>query len=401
MSDAEPTYPRRWGCFRTLLWLMLLIVVVAISAPIAFHAGDRYGFERGHSVGFREGFDENEEARTLERHAGVNLALGTDTEMVLDGLDDFTPAAVPEAYDQAVNVLVRDLLRQTARAYAFETGHDRRAEEAWSEMRTRVASGQYQQLRTWHNRRTPIPGQRLSLDHHAVATDFRTIMADEACALVRELWTVSAGPDQGRPVLPGLCLVVDRELLAPWMADLLEAALARDVATSVTESETRARRTIMELATAELRIDATVRHDYESKLFEGWVFESRDVATLEVSGTGIVKSGFKLHERYTVSVDSESRVIKVTLPRAQVLSNTLVPIFQQEKEGWWTSLSSKQRNTAITALQKRVENQALEDGILQMAEERAEALVQDLYSPITALPGSPYTVEVAFEGNRE
>ena len=78
--------------------------------------------------------------------------------------------------------------------------------------------------------------------------------------------------------------------------------------------------------------------------------------------------------------------------------NTLVPTFSQEKEGWWTSLNTAQRNQAIRALQAQVEEKALDDGILAEAETRAEGLVQDLYSPITALPGSPYQVEVRFEG---
>lgn len=392
MTDSSS----RGGCAGSLLWIVALVVAAGLAFTGGYQAGDRFGYHRGHSLGFRDGYTESKEARTLERNAGVRVRLGVDSDMVLDGIQDLTPEAPPEAFDASVDEIYRALVSQTARAYPFVGGHEQRALEAWDAMRPQVVGRHYRQLRSWNQSRKPLPGMRLSLDHHAISTDFATVLKDEACAVVRELWTVSTGPDEPRPLLPGLCMVVDRELLDSLVTDLGEAALARDVQVSVSEASTHYRDTIMELATAEMRIDGVVRHSYESKIFEGWLIEQTDRTSLEVRGTGIVKSGFKMHEAYDVVVLPEEHLIRVILPRAEVLSNTLVPAFSAETEGWWTSVTTKQRNLGIQALQERVERQALEDGILDEAQTRAVGLVQDLFSPLTALPNSPYRVEVQF-----
>lgn len=395
MTDS---HERRGGCARNILWLGLLGVVGALAFTGGYQAGDQFGFHRGHALGMQEGYTESKDARTLERNAGVRVHLAVDAEAVLAGITPLESDVPPEAFGAAIDQVYRGLIEQTARVYPFVGGHEQRALSAWENLRHDVVNRHYAQLRAWNGSRKPLPGTRLSLDHHAVATDFSTVLKDEACSVVREVWTVSTGPEEPRPLLPGLCSVVDRELLRPLAEDLQEAAIAHDVQTSVSEASTQYRETIMELATAEMQIEGVVRHSYESKLFEGWLIEQTDRTSLEVRGRGLVKSGFKMHEAYDIEVLPEEHLIRVTLPRAEILSNTLVPEFSSEKEGWWTSVTTQQRNLGIQALKERVERQALDDGILQQAESRAEGLVQDLFSPLTALPSSPYRVEVDFSG---
>lgn len=394
MTDSDRS--RRGGCAGTFWWLAVVAVVAGLAFTGGYRAGDLYGYHRGHSLGFQDGYTQNKEGRTLQRNAGVRVHLDVEPGPVLDGLADVSSDAPPTAFDVAVNGIYVGLITQTGRVYPFVGGHEARALAAWQSMRPVVVARHYEQVRTWNGSRTPLPGTRLSLEHHAVVTDFVTVLKDEACAVVREVWTVSAGPEEPRPLLPGLCLVVDRELLDSLGATLGEEAITRDVKTSVSEASTHYRDTIMELATAEMRIDGVVRHNYESKLFEGWLIEQTDRTSLEVRGTGIVKSGFKMQEAYDVVVLPEEHLVRVILPRPEILSNTLVPSFANEQEGWWTSVTNEQRNLGIKALQERVERQALEDGILEEAQERAVGIVQDLFSPFTVLPTTPYRVEVQF-----
>lgn len=399
-TDTESTSRRGGGFFR-LLWSLVRFAFVVFLVWSAYRIGEWSGYGRGHADGMARGFEQDKEDRTLERTTGPSVSMTVPAGEVVEALSTVEGGATPAAFVDALDRIYRDLLGQTARVYPFEAGQDVRALDAWADRKQRVADDMYSQLRTWQADRAPLPGMRLTLTHHAVATDAMTVLRDQSCGVVREVWAVSTTPGQPRPILPGLCGVVERELLEPWSKDLLERAIALDVESAVTSAETRYRKTIMELATAEMSIDAVIRHDYESKLFEGWVIESTDRATLEVKGTGIVKSGFKLDEKYAVAVDSEKHVIRVTLPRAQILSNTMIPTFSAEKEGWWTSLGTAQRNQALRALQDKVARQAEVDGINREAEERAVGLVQDLFSALTALPGSPYTVEVVFEGSTE
>ncbi|MBX2799899.1 MAG: DUF4230 domain-containing protein [Myxococcales bacterium] len=395
---SESNRGRRSGGFvRTLLFLLLLGGALAYVIPWVYRSGDAFGYERGHAQGFREGYGNSKDARTIVQKGG-GAALNLDVQAVVDGLSDLGQDPPSPRFVSALDRLYEALIERTGRAYPFEAGHAQRARTTWSQMKAPVIAANHDTLSGWQARRAPLPGSRMSLSHHTAASDLHTLLKDEACGVVREAFLTSVAPDEPRPVISGLCAFVDKELLAPWARELSEAALARDVSASVTAAETRHRKAIMELATAEVQVQGRVRHDYESKVFEGWPIESTDVATLEVRGTGIVKSGFKMHESYEVTVLHDEHLIRVALPRAEVLSNTLVPEFSQEKEGWWTSLTSAQRNQAIAALQKQVEAQALKDGLLAQAEERAEGLVQDLYSPVTALPGSQYRVEVVFAG---
>lgn len=405
MMRAMTTDPPRTAGFFTFLLRLVRLAVLGLVLYGAYRVGDWLGFTRGrnlgHAEGLEQGIQQDKEDRTLERSPGPAVAMTVPAEEVALALTTLDPDAAPPEFIDGIDRLYRDLLAQTARVYPFPAGQDVRALDAWADRKQRVADGLYQQLHTWAGQRAPLPGMRLSLTHHAAATDLETLLRDQACGAVRELWAMSTAPGDARPILPALCVVVERELIGPWGGELVQAAMALDVESSVTAAETRYRKTIMELATAEMEIDGVVRQDYESKLFEGWVIESTDHATLEVRGKGIVKSGFQMDQAYSVSVLSEEKKIRVTLPRAKILSNTMVPSFSQEKEGWWTSLGSTQRNQALRALQEKVERQALADGILKEAEDRAVGLVQDLFSPLTMLPGSPYTVVVEFQGQVE
>ncbi len=393
---------RRGAAMRSFVWILILATVIGIGMPWAFKMGDDYGYHRGHRVGLREGYTESTEARTVERKTGVSVRLNTDIDQMLDGLAALGPAEPPEAFVAPLDSLYWDLIAQTARAYAFEPDHRDAAYEAWGALRPQVFGDHHRQLREWMGplaKPTEAPS-RMSLPHYSRAADLRSILKDRACGIVRDTFTVAAGPERGRPLIDGLCRMVDKELLAPWTDELVRRALARDVSETVTSTRTAHQRTIMELATTELEIDGVVRHDYESKLFEGWPIEQTDRATLEVRGRGLVKAGFKMHDQYQVTVRPEEKLVEVSLPRAEILSNTMVPQFSHEKQGWWTSLNREQRNQAIRVLQDNVTAQALKDGILDEAEARAAELVQDLYSPLTNLPGSPYEVRVSFIGER-
>jgi Protein of unknown function (DUF4230) len=387
-EPSGPSWPGR----------LLRLGVLALFTYGAYRVGDNFGARRGYHDGLAQGLEQDREDRTLERTDGPAVAMSARADELVVPLTALTADAPPAEFTAAVDTIYRDLIGQTARVYPFSAGHDARAFDAWADRKDRVSEQMYRQLRAWQSERAPLPGTKLALTHHAAASDGMTVLRDQACGVVREVWSASTAPGDSRPVLPGLCAVVERELLAPFGAALVEAAIGLDVQNAVTSAETRYRKTIMELATAEMKIDAVVRNDYESKLFEGWMIESTDRATIEVKGSGIVKSGFQMDQQYAVAVLPDESRIRVTLPRAAILSNTLVPSFSMEKEGWWTSLTSAQRNQAIQALSQKVERQALQDGILKEAEDRAVGLVQDLYSPFTALPGSPYEVEVVFAG---
>ncbi|HHO49327.1 MAG TPA: DUF4230 domain-containing protein [Deltaproteobacteria bacterium] len=396
MTKPPPAAPPRR---RRLLPVLLLLIcggITLLTVPGIYLAGDRFGYHRGYGVGLREGRAQELEARTLQRRPGVQPRLDVPPEQVERALTELSGPAPEPAFAEALDRVYRSLILEIGRAYTTEPGQERRALAAYAEVSAEVVEQHHAQLWRWRQARHPLPGTTGALEHHSAAVDLHLLLKDEACTVVGEAWARSAVADTGAPRLPGMCALLLKEIIAPWAAELEDLALDRDVETTVSGAETRHKRAIMELATSEAQIEGVVRHDFESTLFEGWPIEARDRATLEVRGLGIVKAGFRLQDTYEVTVLPDEDRIVVVLPRAEILSNTLVPQFSREREGWWTKLDTQQRNQAIRALQGKVEAHARTQGLLQDAEARAEQLIQDLYAPLIWLPGSSYQVEVAF-----
>lgn len=401
MTDpAQPPPPKTRSRARRLLPVLLLaplgLGVVGLGVPGVYLAGDRFGYQRGYGVGLREGLQQGVEQRTLQRRPGVRPRLELPPGEVIEALTVLSGPQPTPAASEALGRLYRALIAETARAYTVAPGAERRALSALEGDLPRVVAEHHARLWGWHQARHRLPGTALALERHPVAVDLHLLLKDEACAVVQQAWTLSAGAEEEAPLMPGLCALLLKELIGPWAAELEALALDQDVEVSVAEAQTRHQRAVTELATSEVQIDGVVRHSFESTLFEGWPIEARDRATLEVRGTGTVKAGFRLHDAYEVIVEPEQDRIRVILPRAEILSNTLTPRFSQERQGWWTKLNTAQRNQAIGALRAEVEAHAREEGLLQDAEDRAQQLIQDLYAPLTWLPGAAYQVEVSF-----
>jgi len=387
MSDSPP----RSGCVTPLGFLALVAV-----AAVGFWFGDQNGYRRGYGFGFAEGYGQLAAERTLTRAPGVDVSLKTDPAALLDAVQDLEGTAMPESFAVVLSDLYGEMALQVAYAYELPPDAQQRMGEGLLVGLDERLARQYAFLRKAHQARHRLPGTELALEQVPRAQDLQAVLRDEACLAMQEAAARSADAERGPPILLGVCTLVDRELVGPFADELMKLALARDIDRAVSDAQVMSKETIFELATSEMRIDAVVRHDYESTLFKGWPIETKDVASLEVRGTGIVKTGFAMQEAYAVEVDHERERIVVTLPPPSIVSITMVPEFATERQGWWTSLNTAQRNQALQALQDQVRAKALEDGALEDAQDRAQTVVTGLYRPFTSLPGSSWEVDVVF-----
>ncbi|MEM6928086.1 MAG: DUF4230 domain-containing protein [Myxococcota bacterium] len=388
MSDS----PRRMGCLSPLGFLLLVA-----AAAAGFWFGDQSGYRRGYGYGFAEGYGQLAMERTIERAAGVDVAVTMDPATLLDVVQDLDGTEMPEAFAMTFADLYGEMALQVGYAYELPPAARERMGGGLLAGQEDRLQRQYAFLRKAHQRRHLVPGTALALEQVPRAQDLQAVLRDEACLAMQEAAARSADAERGPPILIGLCSMVDRELVGPFADRLMKLALARDIDRSVSAAQTTDRKTIFDLATSEMRIDAVVRHDYDSTLFKGWPIETTDTASLEVRGTGIVKSGFAMNDAYSVEVQHEAERIVVTLPPPDIVSITMVPEFASERQGWWTSLNTAQRNQALEALQDKVRKQALDDGALNEAQERAVIVVSGLYRPFTTLPGSVWEVDVVFD----
>lgn len=90
---------------------------------------------------------------------------------------------------------------------------------------------------------------------------------------------------------------------------------------------------------------------------------------LEVSARFTVSVGFDLTQPLDIEVDRTGRRARVTLPHPRILSVHLDTIHPaRENDGWWNRITPEDRAAAHRELQRMVERDAEQSGLLEMAE---------------------------------
>jgi hypothetical protein len=136
---------------------------------------------------------------------------------------------------------------------------------------------------------------------------------------------------------------------------------------------------IAELAT--VQEDLAVHYTWS----QTWVGSTK---TMELQGVYKAKAGFDLHEPFHISVDEKT--IAASFPAPKLLSLEMIGYkVLKDESGWWNSITSADRESAIAAMQAQAKTQAVEAGLLAQAKEKfrqqlGEAFKnQNVATPIT------------------
>lgn len=110
-----------------------------------------------------------------------------------------------------------------------------------------------------------------------------------------------------------------------------------------------------------------------------WLGSTKEI---QVSGTFRAKAGFDLDREFLVQTGEGAEVIRVQLPRPEVLTVELGDDLEMDgKSGFWNRISDEDRNQVMADFQKEVRVHIRESDILEEAErqarERLEALTAD------------------------
>lgn len=90
---------------------------------------------------------------------------------------------------------------------------------------------------------------------------------------------------------------------------------------------------------------------------------------VDVSARFTVSVGFDLTQPLDIDVDGAGRRARVTLPQPRVLSVHLDTIHPaRESDGWWNRITPEDRAAAQQELQRLVEQDARQSGLLEMAD---------------------------------
>lgn len=111
---------------------------------------------------------------------------------------------------------------------------------------------------------------------------------------------------------------------------------------------------------------------------------------------GTVEAGIKDLSKTKVEVDTNNGIIKITLPAIQITnisinSNSINNIDQTNN--WLNQLSMEDFNNAYKIMEKQLEKDALNNGLIEKAQENAEKTLTRLFGDTT----TGYTVEFIWE----
>ncbi len=110
--------------------------------------------------------------------------------------------------------------------------------------------------------------------------------------------------------------------------------------------------------------------------------------------SGVVKAGIADIERIVVLPDPEAGRVRVILPRAEILENTVdvsTVKFWDLKKNIFVPISTELKIQEVTLFKDRVQQELMDSGFLADADSRARDLVASLYT------GFGMNVEVAWE----
>jgi hypothetical protein len=151
-------------------------------------------------------------------------------------------------------------------------------------------------------------------------------------------------------------------------------------------------RKVLKVATVETQIAEVVTyHDVKEVLF---FFSSEKNAIIRVQGK--VNAGFDLtSKRLEVSFEETSRLLRIRLPRARVLSIDPTIEILNERSGWQNTVTREDRNLWYKWARGDLRRAAIKSGITDQAEKNA----RELATALAAAYGA--RLEISFEEDGE
>lgn len=206
------------------------------------------------------------------------------------------------------------------------------------------------------------------------------------------------GLDNYGEVLVGFLIDDPCQTLTEYvMPTVTKTMLTMGVVTSMSKSQTQLQsylhNSILELGVVEDLIQ--FNHSYTFRIeADRWnILSSTGSVTANV--TAIAKAGFKLDEGYEVHFDHQQKKLYVQIPNPQILSIQKFMKYTDIKEGWLVEIESEELNEFERSVDQAVSQRLNEARLIEKAQDRAESVIQQLFTPLLLKPG--YEVEVRFE----
>jgi len=196
----------------------------------------------------------------------------------------------------------------------------------------------------------------------------------------------------GLLIFASLCVKMCLDTLTETPARMVEATgeaaarAARGVAGAVqslfqVQPEVRIDSRVIQTQSAPIAELALVEKDFPLRFTwrHEWLGSAKEI---KVTGTFRAKAGFDLEREFLVQTGPNEQVIRVRLPRPEILTIELGDDLEMDgKSGFWNRISDEDRNQVMSDFQREVRVHIQESNLLEEAEkqarERLEALTAD------------------------
>ncbi len=219
------------------------------------------------------------------------------------------------------------------------------------------------------------------------------------CFLVNQIFGTLLPTEEGKIYVKGEnvdtpCGVALREGLQPMIARLKESAAVEDFNKSKGILQERVERAIAELGVMEIRDRKGIGTSKQTKVLGVDVSSTE----MEMSAISIMKVGFKLDKFFEININSNSRIVTVTLPEPEILSHEVYPRIDKLSVGWLRELDQADFNKNIDLLRKEFRREAIENHVMEKARKQATDLMDTILTPVVKGMNSKYLVKVRFKG---
>ncbi len=226
----------------------------------------------------------------------------------------------------------------------------------------------------------------------------REVASKYTCFLVNHVITSIIETDAGRVMARGSnvetpCGVALTEALKPMMDRLKEKAAVRDISRSRGLMQERVEKVLAQLITYEVSDKKAISKNLQTKIW-GFTVSSSDI---EISALSVIKVGFDLQKYFEVQADARNRLVTITLPQPEIISQDIYPRFEKLDIGWLREVESVDLNKSIDVLREEFRRDAMSMTVMDQAKTEAANLMKTMFIPVVNSINNKYQLRVRFQ----
>jgi hypothetical protein len=325
----------------------------------------------------------------------------SDFKLDLDEEKVLTVLANPQKNRKEFNQLVYDinlaLLNHTAERMNLKTAEKARIESEYQKHHPYLRNLYYNDFLALKDT-TSLDIQTWYESESTSSVDFLYEVASKyTCFLVSHVITSIIETDAGKVMARGRnvdtpCGVALTEALKPMMDRLGEKAAIRDISRSRGLMQERVERVLAQLITYEVSDKKAINKNLQTKIW-GFTVSSSDI---EISAISVIKVGFDLQKYFDVEASTGNKLVTVTLPQPEIISQDIYPRFEKLDIGWLREVESVDLNKSIDLLRSEFRRDAMSMTVMEEAKKEAANLMKTMFIPVVNAINKNYQLRVRF-----